>query len=50
MLHAAHSHRDRLELNTQETEFKELEMDILRIQMRLEELAPEPPKTINIEL
>ena len=41
-LRAAQSHRDRLDLYEHASEIEGLNLDILRIQMRLEEIAPEP--------
>jgi len=42
MLHAAQCHRDRLELNEHPADMDDINLDILRLKMRLEEIAPEP--------
>jgi hypothetical protein len=48
-LHAAQCHLDRLDLYEQAGEIKELDLDILRLQMRLEEVAPEPLKKCYLD-
>ena len=41
MLQASYAHKDRLDLDKESAKSEELDLDILRIKMRLEEIDPQ---------